>query len=255
MTLNRCRTGGPFTVGTGSYSNVSDYSFIWPSDPQDRHCAGSWESRNLRIQTGFRDVVNSWALNMNHFWHYYGKVTGGYIESIGTTGGVAYRSGCSYHPDGSAIDVHYIDMTGGYTIRPCKQITTQGGMHVRRYLGLEASLQKYFGETIDHWYNSAHDNHIHVSWVSPGYTGRVTQKRFLQAVMKYMGPTDPGSIDGIWGSGSRAAWRSFTETICAPVRDYPPSGLSEWRAVLDVITKTGFKDKAAGDYLFPGPCY
>ncbi len=375
MGLNQCRRGGPFTTGTESYSTVNGINYVWPVDLQDRYCAKPWTNRNLRIQTGFQDALEAWAINCDFFWFRFGpqdvevvdencecepdpppttttastttiaettsteststteattssaveststtegpisstvpttattdpsttttadsstttadtatttapstttgseptttttsepstttttekpcectRMEGGHIDAIGTTGGVAFRSGCSFHPDGSALDLHYMRFTNDHVIEPCKRITREGEEAIKRYLALEASLQKYFGETIDHWFNAAHDNHIHVSWRSPGYTGSRLQNRFLQAVMTYFGPTDPNGIDGIWGAGSRAGWEAFTETICAPVRSTPPTTLTEWRHILNVIVMTGFSGRPLGWFPYPAPC-
>src|SRR5688500_6279857 len=116
------------------------------------------------------------------------------------TSAVAYveKPGC--HGLGRAFDLDAIFWSGR------EFVTLSYPTNKRFYLGVEAVMRKHFGTVLNHLYNAAHRDHLHLDDGTAVGFNRTSRARvlFLQAALTHVLDI-PVGIDGVYGDETDGA--------------------------------------------------
>lgn len=204
------------------------------------------------IKSSFAATCDDWAVSFKNYWSNYGGVN---LNWIGDVGIMVCKPGM--HEQGRAVDLtqlragngDFIDMNTSW--RPslaCASIQTR-----RMYVGVAASLRRYFGTVLTAWYNADHENHIHFDdsvSLPPIRTSATTDTTLVQASCNYLNG-ESLTIDGAWGPLTEAAYGRLLNAFRMDCKT-PKSNLTHALLFLELIVKHGLAGIKAGTYF--GPC-
>ena len=219
---------------------------------------------NLPRDTGracnrdFFPLLESWATNLQYFSHEYGRY--GAITQVvhgGIYGTAPSNRRATFHNTGEAIDLKWIDWSGGRSCRPCNgqaDVDSSITAH-RRMVGVEASLRKYFGVVVGR--NDAnHADHFHADVECPvGFSTTSEDKRLFarDCIMAFTDNTFAVTHDS-------SAWNDSTDENglaslltalgmdCFNIKN----NVSEYLIFLDYIMMHAFADRSGGHYRWGG---
>ena len=174
LPLAGCATSKVAATGPGDTSGDGSDRGRWCVDSSSMTQHGSIGSARLvydvtgqaspfGFDEAFHRQLTRWLADWNQRSRY------GAVQQIWTFGAyVEGGSNChSYHAAGRALDIARL-RSGGRTLVSCRTdlwgsmtASEQAGLN-RRYWTLAASLHQHFAYVLTHYYDSAHDNHIHV---------------------------------------------------------------------------------------------
>jgi hypothetical protein len=219
-------------------------------------------SYDLRYRIGFSGLVgvHSGQHNLHFeatFWDQCGQIVRqldarvpNTISFIGDIGAGFCKSG--YHGSARALDISQIRYTDDTYIDT--NASWRGSTaDIRRYVGLAAQCRMVVGTVLTAWYNTEHQNHIHIdngTGFVPVRTSARSDTLLVQVACKYLNG-ESLSIDGVWGTGTEAAYgrlRSRLRTGCTN----PKTNAADASLFLGLIAQTGLNAQTAGSHL--GPC-
>jgi hypothetical protein len=173
------------------------------------------------------------------------------IDWIGDIGAGFCKSG--YHGSARALDISQIRYTDGAYIDTnySWRGTTQ---HRRWYLGLAAQCRRFVGTVLTAWYNSDHQNHIHIDngvGFVPVRTSARSDAVLIQAVCNIM-VGDGTTIDGVWGSQTEAAYNRLRTQmgVCGD----PKTNMNSAYSFFGLIAAAGLNGRYAGAPGYKGSC-
>lgn len=120
---------------------------------------------DLNCRRSMKSPLDKFVNTVNYFSSQCGAGYGT-LQTIGHGGGQRPKGSCgppySYHCDGRAIDIYWLEWSGGIVSRPCNgddeaDASTEA---YRRLVAIEAGLRKYFGYVLGRNFLS-HQNHFH----------------------------------------------------------------------------------------------
>lgn len=216
---------------------------------------------DLRGRTGFSGQVGvhggRHGLHFNSsFWSQCGEIMRVLdlrvpmtIDFIGDIGAGVCKAG--YHGQARAFDISQVRYTDGTYIDTnySWRGTTQ---HRRWYLGLAAQCRLVVGTVLTAWYNSDHQNHIHIdngSGFVPVQTGWRSDTVLIQAVCNIM-VGDGTTIDGVWGPNTETAYQRLKTQM--GVCGNPKTNAADAGLFFGLIAQAGLNGRYAGAYK--GPC-
>ena len=211
---------------------------------------GSYEHRDIRTGPTFKDKLVDWVQTLKYFSKTYAGSWFNDLEFVGHIGATVCKDGC--HGLGRAIDINYVKWNG-YTVNAF------GGDHAsgdrtrkRRYLAVDACCRRYFQYTLDGWYNSAHENHIHVDNDGVPLLDKNSRSDtvFVQAVCNAFNSAGL-SIDGSWGQNTQDAWLDINRAWGYASSCTPTAYQGHWADWCNQVMKHGFDDVGAGKYNSP----
>jgi hypothetical protein len=201
----------------------------------------------------FWNQCGNWARSFDSIARNYGGFT---LDWVGDVGVSACKPG--FHQSGRAFDLTHLRDTGGDFIdmnedwspsHDCSAL-----FFTRRYIGVAASLRRYFGTVLTAWYNVEHQNHIHFDngvAVGPIRSNAKTDTTLVQATCRYMNGEGGLAIDGVWGPLTEAAYGRLRTKLHMGCRS-PRQNTTDARLFLLLIARTGLAGVTAGTYV--GPC-
>ncbi len=207
---------------------------------------------NEEFNSTFHTQCSNWANSFASYAATYGPFT---LDWVGDVGVTVCKPG--RHGEGRAFDLTHIRATNGTLIdmntswnlaRSCASATTR-----RRYIGVAASLRRYFGTVLTAWYNADHENHIHFdngTAVGPINSGLETDTKLVQVTCNYFNG-ESLAIDGAWGPLTDAAYGRLLTKLRMGCRN-PRGNTTDALLFLELIVKHGLRGIAAGTYF--GPC-
>lgn len=221
---------------------------------------------NLNCRRSMKSPLDKFANTINHFSSQCG--TGyGMLQTIGHGGGQRPRNSCSapysYHCDGSAIDIYWLEWNGGAVSRPCNGADEAGSSLAayRRLVAVEAGLRRCFGYVLGRNI-SLHQNHFHADSgcgialrLKSGTTNRTftSCNYFIQdCVLAFVDyDDDEQSAKPVYGG----PWDEVSKTgYLRLLSDFGMSRLDPVRYVhhymifLDFVMMHGFANRHAGAY-------
>ena len=120
---------------------------------------------DLSCHAEMRAPLTAFANTVNYFSSQCGAGYGT-LQTIGHWGGQRPKSGCdngnSYHCEARAVDIYWLEWSGGVVSRPCNgtgEVASSKAAH-RRLIAIEAGLRKFFGYVLARNI-SGHHNHFH----------------------------------------------------------------------------------------------
>lgn len=158
----------------------------------------------------------------------------------------------SFHYNARAMDLTKVWFSDG-SFCDMAWSWDQGQRQKRRYVGVAASLRKYFGNVLTRWYNADHRDHIHFDngiEVPPIRDNVKTDTTLVQASCNFFNG-ESLVIDGAWGSATEAAFdrlRSALGMGCYDIR----GNVSHTKVFLTQIVKCGMADVSANG--IPNAC-
>ena len=225
---------------------------------------------SLSCHPDMRAPLTAFANTVNHFSAQCGPGYGT-LQTIGHWGGQRPENLCgtSYHCEAKAIDIYWLEWSGGVVCRPCNGAGEAGPPEAaptaayRRLIAVEAGLRRCFGYVLARDI-SGHDNHFHADNGCPialrlksGVTERDRAstscnyfiRDCVRAFVDY-GDDEQGAKPGYewdWDDKAKAGYRRL-------LSDFGMSGLDPVRYVnhymifLDFVMMHGFANRSAGDY-------
>lgn len=206
----------------------------------------------------FYGLLESWVANLQYFSHEYGGY--GTITRIvhgGIYGTAPGNRRATFHNTGEAIDVKWIDWSGGQSCRPCngQADVDSSTAAYRRLVGVEASMRKFFGVVIGRG-NSSHADHFHADVECPvSFSTSSADKRMFARDCIRAFTSNANSIAhdaSAWSESEDQA--SLNALLAALGMDCfsIENNISEYLIFLDYIMMHAFADRAAGHYRWRG---
>lgn len=215
---------------------------------------GNYSQISIRAETSFYNLLVSQVQQLKSDARTYGGSNFNTLNFIGHAGAYVCKAGC--HGLGRAFDLNYLQWNG-YTLDIYNQAHASGTLSVRRrYLAVDAECRYRFKYTLDGWYNSAHANHIHIDNDQAALLSKSSESdtKFVQAVCNNFNSAGL-AIDGVWGSGTQAAWNAintkwhYSTSKCNPFTD--SYHYATW---LYLVIAHGFSNTAAGAWWANSVC-
>ncbi|MCP3882456.1 MAG: extensin family protein [Sulfitobacter sp.] len=179
---------------------------------------------------------------MNHFSTHWGP---GSIEWIGDVGAKVCKTGC--HSSGRAVDITAVRL--GSTTVDTNQAWRGTTQQKRQYLAIWAAFRRDVGTVLTNAFNSDHQDHMHVDNGATAPTIRTSAKTDTTLVQTACNLLNGASlsVDGVWGSGTEAAYQSLLVSLLLHCTN-PKSSSSACQQFLELITKTAIANTTAGTY-------
>lgn len=199
---------------------------------------GNTTLRNWQATQAFYDRLVLWIRDLRSLSASYGSVS--YLVSAGF-----YVNKPGEHGAGTAMDLDYIQWSGGASISPLDGHHASGTQSTRRrYLAVDAVCRRRFRYVLDGWYNSAHADHIHSDFGGlPTLCVKSSESdtKFVQAMCNnFMG--SGLVVDGIWGSLTQSAFNTAKSRL--GVTGDPHASSSVWMSMLSGVASDGFANRA-----------
>ena len=221
----------------------------------------------LTVHQEMRAPLDAFANTVNYFSSQCGGTGYGTLETIGHGGGQRSERGCksgnSFHCEANAIDVFWLEWSGGVVSRPCNgaaEAASSTAAH-RRLVAVEAGLRKSFGYVLARSI-SKHHNHFHADNGCPialrlksdtsaegSAKGIYTSCHyFVQDCVRALA-TGYGQLayDGVWGSVSETGFAQLLSDFGMGGFD-PVSHVNEYTVFLDFVMMHGFANRPAGTF-------
>lgn len=203
---------------------------------------GTEHQESFRFDSGFYAICEDWATDLENLGQAYGGF--GALEYI-VTAGTTNSNTSSEHYYSRAFDLDRVRWYGGYN---CTPYVGAGGSGVtsnrRRYLAVDAITRRWFRFTLDHYYNSAHQDHIHFDREGAPVrivTGSRSDTVFIQDVCNNF--MSWGLVrDGVWGSLTEAAYQELKSRL--GVSGEPKTSSTWYRVLLHNIARKGFLNQS-----------
>jgi hypothetical protein len=167
----------------------------------------------------------------------------GQAEVITSAGTYVNRSG--YHGLGRALDLDAIFWSDK------DFITLSFPTDQRFYLGVEAIIRKHFGTVLNHLYNNAHRDHLHLDDSTEVGFVRSSRARvlFLQAALTYVFNISV-IIDGVYGPQTSGA---ITRTLSIIGVSGSIEDRAVWLAFLSHVAETAFSSEDSASNVDDSP--
>lgn len=117
----------------------------------------------------------------------------------------------------------------------------------RRYLGLTASLRRYFSTVLTVHYNAAHRDHLHIDdlrELAPIRSDVRSDTALIQSTANLLAG-EGLVIDGVWGSKTQAAYDKLLDGFGLTCLD-PRGQVADALVLLDLIARTALADLPFG---------
>jgi hypothetical protein len=209
------------------------------------------EPQSERFDAPFLSGCNLWAVTYSS--NYCDPLGWSNVDWFGEVG-VSDFCKAGQHPLGKAFDLTAVYMTGtGPFIDTNWSWRPEAGLYnQRQYVGLVASLRRYFGTVLTAWYwpDTSHQNHIHFDsgiTIEPITSSLVSDTTLVQAACNYLNGATI-AVDGSWGAATEAAYQSLLTTLRCQCLD-PKGSLNDMWIFLDLIARTGGSGSDAGQYF------
>lgn len=219
---------------------------------------------SLSCHRDMRAPLTAFANTVNYFSTQCGSGYGT-LQTIGEWGGQRPQRLCgtSYHCEAKAVDIYWLEWSGGVVSRPCSgaaEAASSVAAH-RRLVAVEAGLRKCFGYVLARKISN-HHNHFHVDngcgialRLKSSTTSRTVTScnYFIQdcvgAFVAY-GESEQNAkpaYDGAWNDVSVAGYRRLLSDFGMSSLD-PVRNVSHYMIFLDFVMMHGFANRAAGAY-------
>jgi hypothetical protein len=209
---------------------------------------GNYQRLTVGANNGFyNNKLTSWIRSLRWFSKNYGNADFQSLSWLGHAGAYVCKNGC--HGRGRAFDLNFVRWND-------YDLNIFSGVHAdsrqgkrRRYLAVDGCCRRYFKYTLDGWYNTAHNNHIHIDNHTTPILNRNSRSDtvFVQAVCVNFN-NSPMSIDGVWGSRTEEGFDNLNTNwgydFCNPFSSH--DDYAEWCAQ---VMRHGFANAPAGTYL------
>ena len=197
------------------------------------------------FENGFLDKCDSWAFDQSRYAYQYGSL--GNLNWIGDVGTLVNKPGA--HGRARAMDLTAVYHTGGFI--DSNWSWREDLPNARKYLGMVAMCRRPIGNVLTAWYDSNHDNHVHIDderAAGPISSGSTADTTLVQAACKYLNGASI-EIDGVWNQETEDAYVVLLTTFDMKCLD-PKTNSSHKNVFLAYITKHGFANKDAGYYTY-----
>jgi hypothetical protein len=192
--------------GMGLRPRLADYTH--GSGPQD-----------LQFQAAFHGEASDFAARLDYYVGSYYKGGGEGVNWFGQVGTCAGPPG-EAHVRARALDITYVKISGGTNNfinmntawRPSSSLALR-----RAYIGVVAVARCYLGTVLTAWWNSLHENHIHIDNWSPTSPTPIrddskADTTLVQAACNFLNGAGI-AIDGEWGNQTEVAFNSLKNQL------------------------------------------
>ena len=212
--------------------------------------------------------LDAFANTVNYFSTQCGSGYGT-LQTIGHWGGQRPGEYCgtSYHCVAKAVDIYWIEWSGGVVSRPCNGISEAASSRMarRRLLAVEAGLRKCFGyvlaRKIDRHHNHFHaDNGCPIALRIRTVNKQTNSKRaytscnfFIQDCVRAFvnygtnKQNNRPDYDGNWNDESRTGYLKLLSEFGMSGLD-PVLNVNHYMVFLDFVMMHGFANRWAGAY-------
>lgn len=117
----------------------------------------------------------------------------------------------------------------------------------RRYLGLTASLRRYFSTVLTVHYNAAHRDHLHIDdlrGLAPLRSDKRSDTALVQSAANLLGG-ERLTVDGTWSSRTEEAYGRLLDGFGLSCTD-PRRHVADALVFLDLVSRTAFADLPLG---------
>lgn len=242
--------GGPFRLPAGSEAALRDDGdgrMVMAGRPDSpvgnvSDAPGTQHQEYFRFDSSFYSVCQNWATDLDTFGRIYGGF--GSLEYI-VTAGTTRNDPSSEHYYSRAFDLDRVRWYGGYN---CTPYVGAGGSGIRwqrcRYLAVDATTRRWARWTLDHWYNSDHENHIHFDTsATPVHISESSRSDTVFVQQTCNDFMSWGLVrDGIWGPNTEAAYQELKSRLA--ISGNPKTSSTWYRSMLHNIARKGFLDQS-----------
>jgi hypothetical protein len=198
---------------------------------------------HLTFNRPFFTQLDAWARNLDE------RLRGSGVPGVawwGEVGSMACHRPTAAHNRARGFDLCAVGLTDGSRI---DANTAHGGdgRTQRRYLGLTASLRRYFSTVLTVHYNAAHRDHLHIDdlhELAPIRSDLRSDTSLVQSAANLL--ADEGlAVDGIWGSRTQEAYDRLLDGFGLTCLD-PRREVADALVLLDLIARTALADLPFG---------
>ncbi|MGX7829302.1 extensin family protein [Actinokineospora sp. 24-640] len=202
-----------------------------------RSSRGNTTIRSWQCTQAFYDSMVLWIRDLRSLSSGYGNIS--YLVSAGF-----YVNKTGQHGAGTAMDLDYVQWSGGQVSSPLDRHHASGTQSVRRrYLAVDAVCRRRFRFVLDGWYDAAHGDHIHSDFgglPTLCSTGSESDTKFVQSMCNNF--MNSGlSVDGDWGPLTQNAFTTAKSRL--GVSGDPHTSTTAWRSMLSGIAQRGFANQ------------
>jgi hypothetical protein len=200
---------------------------------------------HLTFNRPFFSQLDAWARNLDD------RLRGAGMPGVawwGEVGSMACHRPTAAHNRARGFDLSAVVLTNGSRI-DANAAHAGSRTAQRRYLGLTASLRRYFSTVLTTHYNAAHRDHLHIDdlrRLAPIRSDLRSDTALVQSAANLLGG-DSLAVDGIWGSRTQDAYDRLLDGFGLACLD-PRSEVADALLLLDLVARTALADVPLGAF-------
>jgi hypothetical protein len=198
---------------------------------------------HLTFNRSFFGQLDAWGRNLDE------RLRGAGMAGVawwGEVGSMACHRPTAAHNRARGFDLCAVGLTDGSRI-DANTAHAGGQRSQRRYLGLTASLRRYFSTVLTTDYNAAHRDHLHIDdlrQLAPIRSELRSDTALVQSSANLLAG-DRLVVDGIWGPRTQEAYERLLDGFGITCLD-PRRQVADALVLLDLIARTALADLPFG---------
>lgn len=200
---------------------------------------------HLTFNRSFFSQLDAWARNLDDRLRAAGQPG---VAWWGEVGSMACHRPTAAHNRARGFDLCAVGLTDGSRI-DANTAHGGGGRDQRRYLGLTASLRRYFSTVLTTHYNAAHRDHLHIddlNRLAPIRSDLRSDTALVQSAANLLAG-DRLAVDGIWGARTQEAYERLLDGFGLTCLD-PRREVADAIVLLDLVARTALADLPLGTF-------
>lgn len=200
---------------------------------------------HLTFNRPFFSQLDAWARNLDDRLRGLGQPG---VAWWGEVGSMACHRPTAAHNRARGFDVCAVGLTDGSRI---DANTAHAGNRTtqRRYLGLTASLRRYFSTVLTTHYSSSHRDHLHIDdlrQLAPIRSDLRSDTALVQSAANLLAG-ERLAVDGIWGARTQEAYDRLLDGFGLTCLD-PRREVADALVLLDLVVQTALADLPFGTF-------
>ena len=200
---------------------------------------------HLTFNRPFYSQLDAWARNLDE------RLRGAGMPGVGwwgEVGSMACHRPTAAHNRARGFDLCAVGLTDGSRL-DANAAHAGSRTAQRRYLGLTASLRRYFSTVLTTHYNAAHRDHLHIDdlrRLAPIRSDLRSDTALVQSAANLLAG-DRLAVDGIWGARTQAAYDRLLDGFGLTCLD-PRREVADALVLLDLVARTALADVPLGAF-------
>ena len=198
---------------------------------------------HLTFNRSFFTQLDAWARNLDERLRAAGQPG---VAWWGEVGSMACHRPTAAHNRARGFDLCAVVLTDGSRI-DANSSHAGDGRAQRRYLGLTASLRRYFSTVLTTHYNAAHRDHLHIDdlrQLAPIRSDIRSDTALIQSSANLLAG-ERLVVDGIWGARTQDAYDRLLDGFGITCLD-PRRQVADALVLLDLVSRTALADLPFG---------